>query len=99
MTNRGIIESIVFENYKTNKKTYGFTLKDDYAHVFYDGFDEDQLKLENEEFLKLVYNTETGDEDQTKEDIIDFAIKNGIGLEINGKLYGGDEVSEILDIK
>ena len=99
MTNRGIIESIVFENYKSKEKTYGFTLKDDYAHVFYDGFDEDQLKLENKEFLKLVYNTETGDEDQTKEDIIDFAIKNGIGLEINGKLYGGDEVSEILDIK
>ena len=99
MVNRGVIESIVFKNYKTKEETYGFIVRDDYAHVYYDYLDEDQLKLDNEEFLKLVYNTKTGNENQIIiEDIISFSIENGVGLEINGEIYNNIEVCKILGI-
>jgi len=90
------LNAVIFEQ-KDGKKLYGFTIKDNYSYVFYDGMTKNQFDLENLVFFKYIYDevNDLGDDsNESLHEIFQCALDNGIY--INGEYFDDIELNKII---
>ena len=94
MSNRAALEATEFKNIHDGHISYGYRLYDDYGSCYNNFHEENIGKLSDGDLFKLAVSEKN--EDDASAHILEYAIEEGGGLEINGTFYSDEELQEMV---